>query len=249
MYKLLFILLIFISNINGFKHITTCNNEKDERLIKNLIEQGNKFNSTVTIQKYDIPRWSNGYKVKAIHDISSESDPEEILLFTDAYDVVMIGSHESIIETFLEWESTLQVDNFNRNEALLFAAEENAYPAHRKHLYPHQERFFKYMNTGVIIGRARLLKQASQNYNLNMCDQHWWIGKYLDELNNPNAIRIELDYTNLISLQMINVPDNDIIINNKTLKYKNTEGFPKFIHFNGDKRRFQNYSNELTLIF
>ena len=150
----------------------------------------------------------------------------DIILFSDAYDVYYTGNKKTIIERFKQM-----------NKPIIFGAETCCYPDGSKaKLYPYTQSYFKFLNSGLFVGRAYALRECMKDYiyDDDADDQLWWTNKFLDNKN-----LIELDYDNNIFLNCLWIRDNDIKYNEDTviLFDKRT---PQLVHGNGPSKKFIN---------
>ena len=92
---------------------------------------------------------SNAIKIKLLFDYLKTVEAEQLLLITDAFDVLINASEDDIIKAF----STFEKD-------IVFGAEANFY--FRNHRikknyqakYPESETIYKYLNSGTFMGKA-----------------------------------------------------------------------------------------------
>ena len=153
-------------------------------------------------------------------------NPNDIVLFTDAYDVYYSGDKKTVLERFKKM-----------NKPIVFGAEKCCYPdASKSKLYPHIQSAFRYLNSGLFIGRIEALRECMKNIEYetiedNCDDQLWWTNKFLERQD-----LIKLDYNNELFLNCVWCDKNDLILNGDkvTLRYNNST--PQFIHGNGPSK-------------
>lgn len=124
-------------------------------------------------------------KDELIKNFLNELDEEEIVLFTDGYDTLMLAGEEEILEKFRAAKTSL-----------LFSAEADCFPdTSIKHLYPPAtDGPYQFLNSGGYIGKAGMIKKVlSENIsdvesNFNWSNQYSWAIRYL-----RNTDRIKLD--------------------------------------------------------
>lgn len=176
----------------------------------------------------DLPNGSRrlGVKLNEIYKFIHRENinNNDIILFSDAYDVCYTGDKTTIIE------------RFNKiSKPILFGAEACCYPDGSKaSIYPKTTSFFKYLNSGLFIGRVWALRQCMQNYQYDddINDQLWWTNKFLE-----NQHLIELDYNNSIFLNCVWMKDDNIKYNeDKVILYNDRT--PQLVHGNGPSKKF-----------
>jgi hypothetical protein len=155
-------------------------------------------------------------------------NPNDIVLFTDAYDVYYSGDKKTVLERFKKM-----------NKPVVFGAEKCCYPdGNKSTLYPKTNCCFPYLNSGLFIGRVESLKECMKNFENesvqdNCNDQLWWTNKFLERQD-----LIELDYDNKLFLNCVWCNENDLIINGDKVIFKHNNSTPQFIHGNGPSKHF-----------
>lgn len=176
----------------------------------------------------DLPNGSRrlGVKLNEIHKFINRTsiNDNDIILFSDAYDVYYSGDKETIIDRFTKM-----------NKPIIFGAEACCYPDGSKSvLYPHTSSYFKYLNSGLFIGRVYALRECMRNYvyDDDINDQLWWTNIFLD-----NQHLIELDYNNNIFLNCVWINGNNLQYNGDKV-ILNGDKTPQLIHGNGPSKNF-----------
>ena len=172
-----------------------------------------------------------GIKIREVQKFvaNPELRDNDIILFTDAYDVICAGNISDACMRFK-----------NMGCQILFGGETscNPMPELKKH-YNNTQEEFSFLNSGLFIGYVKTLRILLNNYeyNDNHDDQVFWTIQYL---NNPNLISI--DYHNEIFLNTYGLDIKEINWNGNTAIYKGRN--PLFIHVNGpDKTELNNFIN------
>lgn len=215
---ILFLLLI-ITPASAFQHCIVTNTP-DHQNVKNLLKSAN---NQVTIIEAKEQEWRHSLKLDYYKIHLQTLAYNEIVLLTDAYDVILIDNHSNIIESFLK---------FNVN--IVVSAENNRHPLNTPK-YGDKNLIFPYLNSGGIIGYAGdILSTINRGYSTKYGDQYSWTQWYLNQINN---ITIVLDHNNEIFISMYNVKD----VQDSPFKHLKTSGIPKIIHFNGDKSLYESY--------
>lgn len=174
-----------------------------------------------------------GAKLIHVHSFLHREDlqDDDIVLFTDAYDVIYCGDLQEIVTRFEKM-----------NVPILFGAETTCNPdPEMSKKYPNpqsiNETEFPYLNSGLFIGRVWALRQCMKNATFSDSDddQRFWTNQFL---KNPDLIH--LDYENQLFLNTFGV-DLELILWNGLYGYYRDRN-PMFIHVNGpdknDLRKF-----------
>jgi len=100
---------------------------------------------------YGVPvGWGSGLgrKVKLIQQyVNDNTSPDDVVIIFDAYDVLFQAGEAEIVNRFLEMEV--------RHNRSLFMNAETHCTSPRKQDYPSIESPWRYVNSGVVVGRAR----------------------------------------------------------------------------------------------
>lgn len=149
----------------------------------------------------------------------------DIVLFTDAYDVYYSGNKTTILERFKSF-----------NKPIVFGSEKCCYPdAGKSSLYPDTHSCFRYLNSGLFIGRVESLRKCMENCENEFIgdtdDQLWWTNKFLD---NQNII--ELDYDNKLFLNCVWLNESEFIFEKDKVTFIPNRSVPQFIHGNGPSK-------------
>ena len=128
-----------------------------------------------------------GWKVNLLREAMAKIKDEDLVMFTDSYDVVIAGNKEAIIA---------QYDKFDAD--IVFGAENFCWPdVSLKDEYPEVERGMRFLNSGGFIGPARLLAKMLEDggdiKNLED-DQLFYTKTYLNS-GKTKEYTIVLDHT------------------------------------------------------
>lgn len=177
--------------------------------------------------------WENqqrfGVKLREVANFLKREhlDPDDLVLFTDAYDVAYFGTHKEIIKRYTSF-----------NCPIVFGCEKECHPdPHRALEYADTNREFPYLNSGLFIGTVDALRKCILTYQYNDTDddQRYWTTQYL---NNPD--RIQLDYENRLFLNTSGYESELFMYDREGAvafyKYAN----PQFVHVNGPDKSFVN---------
>lgn len=206
------------------KHVVVTNQPSNQvfRLMKNAINLGERFPSVqIGIGK------GFGYKIILLRMFLDECDEDEVVLFTDAHDVYVTGSHDEILARY-----------WSMNADIVFSAEKNCWPV--KHLETqyttHTDKYikYKYLNSGALIGKVSVLKQwMDQNFHNvsgSTDDQLWYTQLYLKDQK-----RVKLD-TRCEIFQCLHLALYDIDQHARTNQFTGTA--PLIWHSNGSLLEF-----------
>jgi len=175
----------------------------------------------------DLPNGSRrlGIKLRELFDFIHRPNinSNDIILFTDAYDVYYSGDKTTILDRFLKMD-----------KPIVFGSEKCCYPDGSKAaLYPPTHSPFPFLNSGLFIGRASAFRECMLNYVFDddINDQLWWTDIFL-----KNQHLIQLDYTNQLFLNCVWLHDNDLIITEDKVLVKFNNSTPQLIHGNGPSK-------------
>lgn len=148
-----------------------------------------RFNIPITILGSGI-KWTRNYlKIQLLYDAIKDLDNNEIILCSDAFDVLYLAGEQQILEKFLTF-----------NGKIVFGAEKlysHHYPKYKNFWDTIGEKYdYKYLNSGTFIGYQKdiltmltNILNTSKNYT-ESSDQKLY-GKYV--VKNPD--KVVLDYT------------------------------------------------------
>jgi len=167
-----------------------------------------------------------GVKLREVSDYLKNPDLnyDDIVLFTDAYDVVYCGTQKEIIEKYLKI-----------NKPIIFGAEKQCNPdPKRASEYAFTSTEFPYLNSGMYIGRVWALRKCflAYQYNDKDDDQRFWTTQFFE---NPDLIG--LDYTNELFLNTVDMNERFFFLDkdNYIAVYKGAS--PMFVHVNGPYKK------------
>ena len=179
-----------------------------------------------------------GVKIKAIHDFVSHSAraADELVLFTDAYDVLLNGPLDDMLQKY----KALHCD-------ILFGAEVNCHPfPHITGIYPTPTNvattMYRYLNSGMFLGRIDAMRKifAKFSYDLRTDDQGFWtrvfLSQYVEDSSFvPGNRVISLDYQSTIFQNMHLAAEHITLQSDGTYKNKIYGTRPNYLHFPGTK--------------
>jgi hypothetical protein len=155
--------------------------------------------------------------------LRADLDPNDIILFIDAFDVAYVGDEEQLLRRYQKF-----------TKPIVFGAERLCSPdAELASQYPQTDSEFKFLNSGGFIGRVWALRRCMSDYKYtdSINDQLYWTRKFL---SNQNLI--ELDYKSEIFLNCVDTDKNDHFCDGTTAYYKHAQ--PLLIHANGADKSY-----------
>ena len=169
-----------------------------------------------------------GQKINLIREHIGNLPDDAPVLFIDGYDGLFIDNAETIKERFLGFDCDI-----------LFAAEKNCWPdASMWILFPKSETPYRYLNSGLFMGKAGSLKSFfNMEINDKDDDQLWIQQKFLE----PNGLNIKLDYEGYV-FQC----DDEVKVEGSQIS--NGMCFPCVYHGNGGdeaKQRYESLARDL----
>ena len=173
-----------------------------------------------------------GIKLREVHQFlqKPELGANDIVFFSDAYDVAQIGSQKEI-----EWRF-----KYLFQKPIVFGAEKSCHPdKDRVSEYglqlPGTE--FSFLNSGLFVGRVWALRQCFAGYKYEDAedDQRYWTTQYFKRRD-----LIELDTHARIFLNCAFVEQDDIVWDsfNNRVTYRRTQTHPLMVHANGHDKSF-----------
>jgi len=128
-----------------------------------------------------------GHKVNLVRDYLASLPDNDIVLFTDAYDVFFINNLQEILKRYLDF-----------SVEILFSAESECWPQESMGpLHPEPNVFkYKYLNSGAYIGRVAALKEFFAEQLNNDDDDQLYMQRIW--LNDTTKYSVALDYEQYI---------------------------------------------------
>jgi hypothetical protein len=184
-----------------------------------------------------------GFKISSVLEyVQNEADSNDIILFTDAYDVLFVGGEKEILKRFEE----LEQDDF-----VVFTGEKGCWPyldgrPNGRHIcnnvYPPATTPYRYLNSGAYIGRAHaVLRVLSDSLKYSPSTK-------IEDLNDQGSIsdiyvyhneeaKILLD-TECKLFQSLHLSFDDLQVDHEG-KFFNvlTNMHPIILHFNGGSKK------------
>ena len=210
---------------------------KQHHVLDKIIERVKKQNEQMIILGLNENRqigWEGtgnfGVKLRETRDFvfNEKIRPQDIVLFTDAYDVVYGGSQIEVLKRFIQ-----------QQKPIMFGCESQCHPdKEESSKYPEQTTEFPYLNSGMFIGYVWALRYCLLDYKYNDADddQRYWTKQYLQY-----PWLFNLDYENQLFLNTEDMDWDKFTWENATATYKNRN--PQFVHINGpDKTKLDRFT-------
>lgn len=130
-----------------------------------------------------------GYKNHRVKDellksFLQEEEEDEIILFTDGYDSLLLANEKEILDKFHQ-----------ANTDLLFSAETNCYPdPSLEGQYPATSSPYRFLNSGGFIGRAGVIRNLLATDETETTSAFTWSNQYqwtLRYLKQPFGMRLD----------------------------------------------------------
>ncbi|KAI8905559.1 hypothetical protein EDD86DRAFT_193922 [Gorgonomyces haynaldii] len=250
-------------------YYTECS-KNSNRFVQEIVSKGIPFH-VLGLGTHWKKIW--GDRVRRFHDYLTMVDPEKIIVWSDADDVLLMPS--ATIQDLLDAYKDLEASG----SKIFFAGEEACWPfLSTARDFPVQERNnqtspFRYLNAGLMIGKAKYLLELLRYIYDGDCvdDQGMYQKAYLDPIvywresghikvstsrkpiQPPNEAKnlIAIDAWNRFGLAMFGVKETDYDITNGSLSLKTTHSKPLLMHFAGKSRQkmqtiLDQLSNEAT---
>eukprot|EP01041_Mallomonas_annulata_P005397 gene5397-10793_t len=212
---------------------------RDDRFCR-AVESAIRHGFKLVILGWGIKWQGLSQKLEAAHSYAKSLPPDDILLFTDAFDVMYTNTPDHVLSEYNSFHTDL-----------IFGAECGCWPHVMENRtacfigYPQAPTPYRYLNSGTWIGRAKIaanmlsnvIKQAGTNFK-NANDQ-----KLVADMYIQNLFDIKLDfYCKLFQsmhmtldppLPHCNPSEDMTIINSGHWYNKRTKSQPAVFHFNG----------------
>lgn len=213
---------------------------RDDRFCR-AVESAIRHNFDLVILGWKVPWRGLSQKLEAAHAYAASLPPDDLILFTDAFDVLFTDSPAHIQTKFEQGQ-----------HQILFSAECGCWPhiiekdreACFKH-YPTSPTPYRYLNSGAWIGKAapsavmlaEVMKEAGNNFG-NANDQKlvadmYIAGRHGIKLDFHNAIFQSMHMTLDPPLPRCNPIEDIVLTSDKRYHNERTDSYPAVIHFNG----------------
>lgn len=238
-----FLCLIF-SSANGNQpplHVVTVATDTTlgfKRLVYSCHQNGIHLDVLGFGQPYS--REDHAKKLRYMAEYLKTLPDEDLVLFVDGYDVIILDSGEEIVRRF-----------FDMKTPALISAVGNLFPpilSKHKDLYPKAPTSFRFLNSGVYIGPVEEIKKmihgSLEFSSVTSDDQGLMSLEFLKNLE-----RRRLDYCSEIFLTLISLPKTTVDFENGRIRFVPTGSLPCIAHGNGGDRSYDLYISIYRHIF
>ena len=230
----LFSYVLFGEEVSPRLHVCTMASSRTKAL-NQLLHSGEFHSMPIKVLGLHEP-FSFGKKLKDVKKHLKTIPDCDVVLFVDAYDVLITSSEQTILDTF-----------FSMNAPIIFSVETACHPfPHLAPYYPTSPTRFRYINTGGYIGYAKNLKEMFKEIGSipNEIDDQGLISVYY--LYNPDRIKLDYFCQLFLSLYQVNQGDLKLDLNRKSVYCLITQSSPCVIHGNSTgKQLYQEIYDKL----
>ena len=209
--------------------VSTEDNNKLQRLVKSAEKNNIKIDVLGLELKTNNLGHSNnakfGMKLGLPQKYISNLPDDDIVVFTDAWDVIYNNNADQLVTRYKSF-----------NKPIVFGAELYCWPDdHMASSYDTQNNYFKYLNSGLYIGRVGDLKRMLSTYTggEDIDDQRFWTEKYL-----KNRDIIALDLSANMFLNAAGTDKSDFMFDGSIFTFKKTNTNPCIIHANSADKTY-----------
>lgn len=128
-------------------HVCTVASYRTQNL-KKLLLSCKQHHIDLEVLGMGMLNYTHGDKLRYMTQYLKTLDDHEIVMFVDAFDVLIVADKALIFKKFIKM-----------NTPFLMSAEKNCYPAHLISRYPSNSHPFQYINSGSYIGYVKNLKE------------------------------------------------------------------------------------------
>jgi GR25 family glycosyltransferase involved in LPS biosynthesis len=208
---------------------------KDTPELQRLIKSAKKYDLNIDVLGLELNRNNGGHKqplndnlkggkfgvkLRYPKEYLQDKNPDDILLFTDAWDVVVANNPNTLLDKYKKF-----------NKDIVFSAENALWPdvSREANYVNSKDEPFPFINSGGYIGKIGVIRDLLNNYNgEDIDDQRFWTDIYF-----KNRDKIVLDTKAEIFLSMHAINHEDLLFDNNVFTYKETNTQPIIAHGNG----------------
>ena len=201
--------------------------------IKHRVQQNGETIEVLGLQENREIGWENqqrfGVKLREVADYLRRPHlaADDLVLFTDAYDVGYFGTLDAVVERYRQFD-----------KPIVFGCETECHPdPGRASQYSAMDRAceFPYLNSGLFVGTVAALRQCISRYQYNDTDddQRYWTTQYFE---HPELIA--LDHTNTLFLNTSGYSANWFMYDYSAGLALYKAASPIFVHVNGPDKTF-----------
>jgi hypothetical protein len=202
---------------------------KQKQGLNQLLVSAQKQGIKIDVLGLGKPYSGNAQKLIFMQAYLKELPPDDVVLFVDGYDVLILANEKTIMDKFLTF-----------NAPFVISAERNCYPyAHLASKYPESPTLFRYMNTGTYIGYVSAIQKIIENLlpiDPKKDDQALCT---LDYFVHPE--QYTFDYFCELFLPLCMIDADELVVNkdDMTVQCKGLKNSSCIIHGNGSSPLYQ----------
>lgn len=184
-----------------------------------------------TVVGYGMSAWwpdGLGTKINALRGfVMGTVDDDDIVLFADAFDVMIFGDGGEIVSRFEELERS-------SSRSLIFNAEESCFPqldgVCDERVYPSAPHRWRYLNSGVIVGRGAALKNMLKDPVPDIIEgsDQFWYQQYFR--SHRNSILLDTNCS-LVCAVTGDGPTSGAVLRDGRVWIPETGATPPVVHF------------------
>ena len=209
--------------------------EKSEKLVDSANKQGitvNNIGANVEWGGSDMTGPGGGHKIVMIQEYLAKLPANDVVLFTDAYDVFYQFDLDTITRRYMDM-----------NNEIIFAAERECWPDNgMASWHPTSHTDYRYLNSGCFIGRVgSLMELFAEAIEQDDDDQLYIQRRWLQNQEN-HSVRLDVEG------YIFQCHETEMIISDGMLYNPATFCYPAVYHGNGGsqaKSTFNDYYNQL----
>ncbi len=197
------------------------------------------FDIDLEVLGFGKPYHGNGTKIIYLMEYLRKQDPDEIVLFTDAYDSFFVKDVSNLEKEFKAFD-----------HELLFSSEDNYYFRIQgvEHLflnryyfykYPQSESVYKkyrYLNSGGYMGYTKAILRVFEASGITKGMHSDQVNLHKHFVKSPSSIRLDYDHQIFTNYGKFAQPDR-FTVDGDELKNNATGSYPFLFHFPGPKHR------------
>jgi hypothetical protein len=167
-----------------------------------------------------------GFKLKYLLEFCKKRDSNDIIVQTDAWDVIVVNDCDDLIKKFKSFKKNILLsgEKFCSPDILQF------------YKFNFLSVPFPYICAGLLMGYAGTIIEMIEKYwnkTEEFDDQRLWYKAYLENKN-----KIAIDEYAKIFLNTLYTKKTDIVYEDNKLKYKVTNTYPIFVHSQGPDKSY-----------
>lgn len=213
-------------------HMITVANYKPPGL-ERLLLTAEHFGNKITVLGLGKPYKNHFVKLKETYDYLETLPDDDVVLFMDAFDVIMLGSGDEILERFLKMKCSV-----------LFGSERHYHPKNSVidmyGEYPEAPTSLRYLNSGTYIGYVsyirhmirkiykRMYRMPLNRYYNRLHDDQYHCHRFF--VWNQDQVRRDVHAEIFFPLTNVGWPEVEYNTEKKSIFFKETKTYPLVIH-------------------